>query len=426
MEHESLQTETENQLSDRTQQTVTESNELKESISSDTEILAEETPKTELSDHPDDGSQKTEKLTLNNESYQQQQPDGTITRSEPAWSKLVKAVRTITPIIWITVIFLVVIPLLGQFFISRAFSTTTYDKNAPVFVNQPLVDWSKVDEEMTIALKNAHESARNYTSEQLSFWTDELMEQVDSSFLDWYFDYFGQKKREFKSFWVQLASGTFHLINPQNPTSEEKVAEVITEDFQREFAKRVLRPKIAQLRLERITQQTINQYLEDLRGKVDQVQRTSKIPIADWDRYLNDIAITIEDVEGNPASFSMKALVGGGSYLAIKPLVVPLLGKVGSQIAVKMSGKVGAKIAAKTGASLAGKIGAELLDPIVGVGIIAWDLWDYNRTVQIDRPILRSNIADYLKEVKFSLLENPVNGIMTPIEKIEMKVLQSI
>lgn len=78
----------------------------------------------------------------------------------------------------------VIIPLLGQYFIFRAFSTTTHDKNAPVVVNQPLVDWSHVDEELIIALKSAYEIARNYASEQLSSWTDELMERVDSSFLD--------------------------------------------------------------------------------------------------------------------------------------------------------------------------------------------------------------------------------------------------
>jgi hypothetical protein len=91
-----------------------------------------------------------------------------------------------------------------------------------------------------------------------------------------------------------------------------------------------------------------------------------------------------------------------------------------------MAGKTGAKIAAKTGASLAGKIGAELLDPIVGIGILLWDVWDYNRTVAIDRPILRENIADYLEEMKLSILANPENGIMTAVDKIEGEILESI
>ncbi|MBC6480851.1 MAG: hypothetical protein GDA56_26810 [Hormoscilla sp. GM7CHS1pb] len=58
----------------------------------------------------------------------------------------------------------------------------------------------------------------------------------------------------------------------------------------------------------------------------------------------------------------------------------------------KLSGKAGAKIASKTGATLAGKIGSQLLDPIVGIGIIIWDVWDYHNTVKVDRPILHNNV----------------------------------
>ncbi|MDB9374875.1 hypothetical protein [Nodularia sphaerocarpa] len=365
--------------------------------------------------------QQSEPEIIKSEKIEHQPPKEAPDTTEPIWIKLIKRITKVTPIIWITVVFIVIIPLLGQMFISRAFSSPT-----PDIVNQRLVDWSQVDEEMILALKNAHEDTRSYASDQLDIWVDEWMTQVDSSFLDWYFSYFTQKQREYKGFWLALSSGALHLVNPDNPTPEEKVAEIITESFQQEFAKRVVRPKIAQLKLERLTQQTINHYVEDLEGKVDEVKIRNKIPLADWNRYLSDIAITINDGKEIPASFSMKVLLGGSGYVAIKPLVVPLLGKIGSQMTAKLSGKIGAKIAAKTGASLTGKIGAGLLDPIFGIGIIAWDLWDYNHTVKIERPILRKNIADYLKEVKFSLLDNPVNGIMTPIEEIESKILQSI
>ena len=44
--------------------------------------------------------------------------------------------------------------------------------------------------------------------------------------------------------------------------------------------------------------------------------------------------------------------------------------KLGSKVAISFAGKAGAKMAAKTDGLVAGKIGAELLDPIVGIGII--------------------------------------------------------
>jgi hypothetical protein len=53
------------------------------------------------------------------------------------------------------------------------------------------------------------------------------------------------------------------------------------------------------------------------------------------------------------------------------------------------------------------------------VGILIWDLWDYNHTVTIDRPLLRSNIDSYLKSMERSLLDNPETGIMAAIQQLE-------
>lgn len=342
-----------------------------------------------------------------------------------AWVQLIRA---IAPFIWLAVILIVIIPLVGQLFISQAFSEKTAIKNtdAPQEVFIQKVDWSQIDAGMVSALEAARESAKNYAESELDIWVDELNNRVDNNFLDWYFGYFNQKQREFKTFFVQVSSGAIRLFNSGNPTPVKKVAEVITKEFQEEFAKRVLRPQIAQIKLERLTQNTVKNYLQNLQNNINNVPLNYQISQAEWNRYLNGIAITIADSEGKISSLSMKVLLGGGAYLAVKPLVAPLVLKVGSKVVTKMAGKAGAKIAAKTGASLAGKIGAELLDPIVGIGIIIWDVWDYNRTVKVDRPILHKNIADYLQEMKLSILENSENGIMTAVDKIESEIIESI
>lgn len=342
-----------------------------------------------------------------------------------AW---VQMIRAIAPFLWAVIILIVILPLLGQFFIAKAFppNTEAIDINAPQEIVIQTVDWSGVDRAMVEALNYSRDSAELLAAQELDIWINELMNRVDESFLDWYFGYFNQKQRELKSFFVQVSSGTLHLLKSDNPTASEKVAEAITRDFQEEFAKRVLRPQIAQLKRERLTQKTVKRYLEDLSVNLNKIPVTYQIPQADWNRYLNGIALSINDTEGNVSSLSMKLLAGGGAYFALKPLAVPLALKVGSKVVTKMAGKTGAKIATKTGASLAGKIGAELLDPIVGIGIILWDVWDYNRTVAIDRPILRENIADYLQEMKLSILDNQENGIMTAVDKIESEIIESI
>lgn len=343
-----------------------------------------------------------------------------------AW---VDFIRAVAPFIWAIVILIVIIPLIGQIFIGKAFShkSVTPETNHPVeIVEEHLIDWSKVNEAMKVTLDNAYQSAEDYATRELDIWIDELMNRVNGSFLDWYFGYFNQKQIEYKSLFVQLSASTTHLLNPNNPTPDEKVAEAITEDFQKEFAKRVLIPQTSQLRLERITQQTVKHYLDELRGNINNIPVSYQIPQADWERYLNEIAITINDTEGKISNLSLKVLAGGGSYLALKPLIAPLVLKVGSKVVAKMASKAGAKVATKTGAALSGKLGAAVLDCTVGVGIILWDVWDNNHTAYVEKPILHDNLAAYLQEVKISLLNNYENGIMAVVDQIQSKIVRNL
>ncbi|MEO8894159.1 MAG: hypothetical protein ABI417_21955 [Coleofasciculaceae cyanobacterium] len=352
----------------------------------------------------------------------------TYTEKTDRLQALAQILKSIAPFIWGFVILVVIIPLIGQIFISKAASTPSVskDKNPPVVIVEKRVDLSKLNEDMKLTLDDAYKSSEEYASKELDLWVNDLMGRVDSNFLDWYFGYFNQKQIEYKSIFVQLSSGVTRLLNSNNPTPAEKVAEALTEDFQTEFAKRVIIPQTSQLKLERITQQTVKLYLDDLKENINNIPIRYSLSKADWDRYLNDIAITINDTEGKISNLSLKVLAGGGGYLALKPLVAPLVLKVGSKVVTKLASKTGAKVATKTGAVLAGKLGAAVLDCTVGVGIILWDVWDNNHTAFVEKQILRDNIANYLQEVKFSLLNNRENGIMTVIDQIQSKIVPKL
>jgi len=379
-----------------------------------------ESPSPPVSSHSQD-SQLSSPSTEDSGSYAEK------TNRILAW---VQVIRSISPFIWAIVILLVIIPLGGQFFINQAFSSNSVNSQSQppqtVVVQPSRVNWQDVDTAVVQALKTAHNQAENYASQQLDLWIDDLMGRIDDNFLDWYFGYFNQKQIEFKSIFVQLSSGTANLVNPELPSSSEKVAEVITRDFQEEFSARVLRPQIAQLQLEQLTQQTVKQYLEDLSGNLNQIPLSYQIHQTDWNRYLNDIAISIYETEGEVSTLSLKVLVGGSAYLAMKPIVAPLVLKVGSKVAANLAGKAGAKIALKTGASLTGKMAAGLLDCTVGVGILLWDIWDTYHTANIEKPILRETLAEYLEQVKASILDNPETGIMTVIDQLEAKIIDSL
>ena len=68
----------------------------------------------------------------------------------------------------------------------------------------------------------------------------------------------------------------------------------------------------------------------------------------------------------------------------------------------------------------------KFLGPIIAVGVIAWDLWDHHRTEEINRPILRQNLADYLTELQFSLLHEPETGLLSIIYQLETNIVSQL
>ena len=333
-----------------------------------------------------------------------------------AWSQLIKS---ITPFIWAAVILVVIVPLLGKTFIA---SVAESEVDTPVAVVDRPLNQPQLQGAIATAVQAAHTQAENYASQELEQWVDKLTTRVDQSFLPWYFNYFNQKQMEFSAPFIWLSSAVRHSL-AQNASPNEAVAERLTETFQTEFAKRVLRPQIAQLELERITRETINVYVSELSSQFAQIQSSYSIPQGQWERYLGDIAITIGDTEGR-SDLSLKLLAGGSTYLLAKAML-PVATKVGSKVAAAFAGKASAKLAAKTGSAVATKLGGQLIDPIVAVGIIIWDVWDYRHTVKIEQPLLREAILDYLEEVKASLLDNHQNSIMSAVYQLEASFLKS-
>lgn len=344
-----------------------------------------------------------------------------------AWSNLLSSIASVlksfAPYLWALVFIIVIIPLIGQAIIANSFNNNIPKPDPEIVIEgRNQINWDKVDVAIRDSLKLAHENTNQYANEQLQVWVDDLATRIDPSFLDWYFGYFNQKSIEYKGFFTAIKGGTLKLLKFSNKDVNEQIAEEITADFQTEFAKRVLRPQIAQLQIERITNQIVRYYLDEVKNNVNNIAIKYKIPQTDWNNYLNDIAISIYDTEGNISNTSFKVLTGAGGYVAIKPLIVKLVPTVSSKVVAKLAGKAGAKVATKTGGVLAGKIGGTFLDASVGVGIILWDVWDINHTAEIERPILKANLIDYLEEVKDSLLNNPQTGMMNIVDQIQTTI----
>ncbi|MGB7519187.1 MAG: retropepsin-like domain-containing protein, partial [Spirulinaceae cyanobacterium] len=298
-------------------------------------------------------------------------------------------IKSVAPFIWAAVILLVIIPLVGRFLIVSSEGVTATQKLTepnPIVVVKPRPKLDQLNEAVVVAVKDAEVTAEEFASQELDEWQQELIPRVDN-FLDWYFGYINQKKIEFSTPFTWLSSSVLHKLNFRELTPQEAVAMKLTKNFQKEFAKRVLLPKNAQIKLEVLTTETVNLYLAELGDNIDKVKSSYKIPQGQWNRYLSDISTTVNDTDGNISNLSLKALVGGGGYLLAKPLIISFAGKVGSKISAKFAGKAASKLAAKTGSAVGAELGASMIDPIVGIGILVWDIWDYNHTVKVERPI---------------------------------------
>jgi len=334
-----------------------------------------------------------------------------------AWSDFIKS---ISKILWVIVIIIILI-LLGNL---SLFKSSKKEIKPPEIVKKKVVstvDWSKVNKEIEIILKDARKKTETIASKKLNLWIDKNMERVDRNFLKWYFSYWTQQGIGLKSLLYQV----LHWVSSDNPTAAER----ITLQVQEQFSNRVLRPQIAQMEIERIINEIISIYSESIRTKLSGIPQEYKIKRSDWDRYIDDISVMVKNVEANRQTpISLKALVGvsaGGAVIIFQSLK-PIITKIGSKISAKLSTKAAAKMATKTGGKVAAKVGGKFVGTIIAVGIIIWDVWDHYQTKKKALPILRENIFDYFKEVKQSILHDSDYGIMTIIYGIEESILESL
>jgi hypothetical protein len=281
--------------------------------------------------------------------------------------------------------------------------------------------WNEVDQAVVAAIGAARASTEKFADREIEEWFGELMVRVDTDFLDWYFSYWTQQLLGLEGLWQYGVNSFF----AKEPTAAEK----LTEEIQEEFANRVLRPQIAELVLQRIVRESAAHYVEELRSNLAVLPDTYKIPRADWDRYLEGIALTTSGTDGNrETNITLKALTlttAGGTILLVGKMNM-LVGKLSGKLMAKSAGKAAGAIAAKTGAKVAAKGGGKFLGPIVGIGVIIWDVWDHNATKSENRPILRRSIADYFAELKDILLHDTENGIMVTFNDLERQVAAAL
>lgn len=276
----------------------------------------------------------------------------------------------------------------------------------------------QMDRAMAESLREARSAAEGSARELLQPWVAQFKSRVEPGFLDWYFSYFTQQAIGLRGLLSGLSSMVF--------ASRASAAEPAVQGFQEEFAARVLRPELAQLALERIRDQVLLRYIEQLRASLAAVPYRYAIAETDWDRHLQTLGrIGGRTNASRQVPLDIKALVGTGGMAGLlaakKVLAAPVA--LGAKLGAKTVGSAAEQVVAKTGAKVAAKFGAEALGAIVSVGIVVWDLWDHQKTVEEQRPILRASLLEYIDAIGEDALSNPATGLLAVIETVERAIL---
>ena len=349
-----------------------------------------------------------------------------LTEKLPIWkSILISAWRIFSVLLW-AILILIVISSLGR---SLAFGATsipsitvatpqsiTVQHETPLDQRQE----NKVKVDLNTALTKSREQSLKVASKELDRWIVKLMKKVDDpnnnhDFLDWYFGYWTQQGFGLNA----VAASGIHLIDKNSPNAQSK----LQENVRKEFTNRVFRPEIAKLELKNISRRVSLAYANELEKNIEDVRIVNKISTADWDGYLQGLAISIADVNGRPP-LNVKAFSIGsasGTLLLAKSTLIAI---------EKVSAKIGAKILTKVLTSLSVKVGiisgSNVLAPLATIAIVTWDAIDIHNTGTEYRPILKNSIQDYFKEMKGEILTDGENGIEKLISDTENNIRRGV
>ncbi|MHC0068728.1 hypothetical protein ACWATR_38685, partial [Nostoc sp. UIC 10890] len=315
--------------------------------------------------------------------------------------------------------------------ITSSYNGDELDQSLDKVVTRELVkpsnDWYEIDQHLVNAVRNAYNSSENYAITELEDWQNELMQKVDDKFLNWYFSYGNQKLMEFGVpfawivFKLDSSLKLFRTEEERNLTAGEIVKERMTQDFNNKFHELVLNED-SEKSFKRIVERIGRAYASAMSIQFLTIKSQYKINDPDWKEHLIKISQLIYNTGNSQSSLAIDSF---NSDLFTKAFTFTTA-TVGLKLAANFAAKAGSKIAAKAGASAIAKAGAQLLDPILIVGFLAWDVWDYNHMVAQSKPQLRQNISDYLREVKYSILSAPDNSIMAALKDVESKFLDGI
>lgn len=308
------------------------------------------------------------------------------------------------------------------FNISNAYAKS---KPLPVLTENHNEDynWREIDKQLVEGLKEARLSSEEFASSELDTWVKKTMKNVDRKFLDWYFSYINQKGMEdgVPFAWLVLKLDeplkVFRTDAEKDLNASEVIKKRLVEDFNKKFNELVITEDVQEDLRERLERIGKN-YASSVGFKFSMVKSYYHVPNLEWESHLGQLSMLAYNSGTSRGSLSTDSL---SSNLLTKISVATTFA-----IGAKLTTKFAAKIGLKAGGTIALKAVAKLTDPLLVIGFIAWDIFDYNKMVDKSRPEMSQTILDYLTELKYSILLAPDNSITTAIDEVQSQLEKSI
>jgi len=279
-----------------------------------------------------------------------------------------------------------------------------------------VVDWSTVDKSVRDVFMKAGDKAEEAATQAVHEWVGELRQRAEEDFIPWYFSYWNQQAMALKAIGFHLmktpaAEGMFG----KQPKAEEQIEAMV----EKAFVSKVLQPATAQLRVEAITREAVTVYLDTLNQELKAVQADYNISEQEWDRYLNGLAGTVRAVEGNrQVPLLLKGATVGSGVAAVK-IGQAVTGQIRSMILRR-----GSRELYEEGMMYAGRGVARGFGGLAFIAMTGWDIYDHQRTVSQNLPVMRRLLNDYFDQLESLVLNDSQYGDLQTLERVRRMVAE--
>ena len=281
-----------------------------------------------------------------------------------------------------------------------------------------VTDWKTVDAVIRRGMEHAYAKAEHYALGEVGAWVGQLQVRVDEDFLPWWFSYLNQQGIMLKTAgWWCLSTPVAEGLLGKQDAVEARLERLV----EREFHARVLQPRSAQLRMEKITRETIEIYLCSLQEELASAKVEYSVRNHDFPGYLDGVAATVAALEARRQVPLVVKGVSAGSGMAALRLGRVLVARVRQLIMRRMGREM-----LEGGMMMAGRYAARGAGWWVAGACVAWDLADHLRKTRQNLPVLRRSLATFLGELENQVLHDQGCGVLTTLDGVQRDVLAQL